>query len=153
MDPTTYLRDHIEFANERPGTNQVLFSMVTNQGPGGTEPNQRASVASYASGHLSSDPQGGVSGRVRQYFDDRTYPDLPRAPFDRNRTDDLGVEIRLDGDTGQITLVAYSWGGGRNTLTDVHQHDDVLVARGASVGNQTRSALYVISLGKVLAPG
>ena len=153
MDATSYLRHFVDFANERPGTNHVLFSMVTNQGPSGAEPNQRDAVASYASGTLSSDHRGGIDGRVRQYFSDRRYPDLPRHPFDGSRTDDLGVEIRVDGEQGEITLIGHSWGGGRQTLTELHQHDDVLVAKGASAGNQTPSALFVISLGKATAPG
>ena len=153
MDTTKYLQHYVGFANERPGTNQVMVSMVTNQPHGGAEPDQRVAVASYAFGHLSSDYQGGVNGRLRQYFSDRRYPDLPRPPFDSNRTDDLGVEIALDGDTGRITLVGHSWGGGRHTLTDVQLLDGVLVASGPSVGNQTTSALYVISLGTAVAPG
>ncbi len=153
MSPASYLKHYVDFANERPGINQVLFSMVTNQGPVGTEPNQRVAAASYAEGYLSSDNRGGISGRMRQYFSDRSYPERPPAPFNRNQTDDLGVEISLDSGPGRITLTAHSWGDGRQTLTDIHQHDEVLVATGGSIGNQTASALYVISLGKTIAPG
>jgi hypothetical protein len=153
MDPNTYLRHYLDFANARPGTNYVLFSMVTNQAAGGTEPNQQTPIASYAEGVLSSDGRGGISGRVRQYFGDRREPGSPPTPFDESRHDDLGVEITADGGTGVVTLVAHSWGGGRNTLTALHGQDGVLVATGASVGNQTDATLYAISLGQTVAPG
>ncbi len=152
METTAFLRHYVDFANQRPGTNRVRITMVTNQAYGGAEPNQRLAVASFASGELSSDYRGGIDGRLRQYFSDRPYPELPRHPFDGNRTDDLGVEIRVDGDSGDITLVGYSWGGGRATLTDLQHRDEVLVATGPSIGNQTESALYVISLGQAIAP-
>jgi hypothetical protein len=154
MDPNSFVKQYLDFANARPGDNVVLFSMVTLQSAGGDEPNQRPSIASYAEGYLTSDGNGGIAGRVGQFFSDRRQPgSRVLAPFDENRTDDLGVEIAVAQEDFPITLVAHSWGGGRQTLTDVHQDGEVLVGVGSSIGNQTKEALYVISLGQSVTPG
>lgn len=147
-----YVRHYVDFANERPGTMVVLFTMVTNQAASGAEPNQQFPSVSYTDGYLSSDGSGGVAGRVSQYFNDRRVPGSPPAPFAPDRTDDLGVEISLE-DGGRITLVAHSWGGGRQTLTDLRHEDDVVVGTGGTVGNESGTALYVLNLGETVAPG
>ncbi len=152
MEATSYLQRHVDFANQRPGTNFVVFTMVTNQGASGTEPNQQYSVVSYAEGYLSSDGSGGVAGRMRQYFNDRRLAGSPPTPFDPGQTDDLGVEIGME-DGGRITLITHSWGGGRQTLADLRQEDEVVLGTGGTVGNQTERATYMISLGQVVGPG
>lgn len=152
MEPTEYVRRYLEWTEENPKANYVVFSMVTNQGASGPARNQSPAVASYAHGFLRSDDQGGLAGRVTSYLSDRQRPGSPPAPFDPTQTDDLGVEIALDGGAATVTLVDHSWGGGRQTLAGLRHEDEVLVGTGGSVGNQTATAVYVVSLGTTVAP-
>ncbi len=150
MDPQTYVRRFIDFANQS-SLNHVWFTLVTNQGGTGAEPNQQPPIASYALGDLTA-VKGRLSGRAKMYFSDRRTPGPVLAPFDENQTDDLGVDIALDGDGVAIALTAHDWGDARQTLTNVENRDGVLVATGGSVGNQTPDATYLISLAQVTAP-
>lgn len=153
MDPLTYVRNFIDFA-ARDGGNHVSFVLVTSQPAGGGEPNQRPAIVSFAEGDLSASNGGRVlSGRARQLFSDRRTAGSWIAPFDENQPDDLGVEITADVDAPWITLTAHDWGDARQTLTDLRWQDGVLVASGATIGNQTPSACYVVSLGQNVAPG
>ncbi len=150
MHPQNYVRHFLNFAS-RNSLNHVWFTMVTNQGGSGSEPNQQPSIASYAFGDLTA-VRGRLSGRARMYFSDRRTPGPVVAPFDENRTDDVGVDIALDGDGVSVTLTAHDWGDAQQTLTGVENRDGVLVATGSSIGNQTPGATYLISLAQATAP-
>lgn len=150
MDPQTYVRRFLDFAS-RSSLNHVWFTLVTNQGGTGAEPNQQPSIASYALGDLI-EVKGRLSGQARAYFSDRRTPGPVIAPFDEHQTDTLGVDIALNGDGVAITLTAHDWGDAQQTLTELENRDGVLVATGGSVGNQTPGATYVISLAQATAP-
>ena len=154
MEPATYVRHYVDFAAGHPDR-RVLFTLVTNQPSGGAEPNQQPAVASYAQGDVASLQKGqGLAGRVMHYFSDRRRPGATRpAPFDENRTEALGVEIAVDGDDVMIDLIAHDWGDSRQRLSDLRVADGALLASGGSIGNQSDSAVYVISLGQTVAPG
>jgi hypothetical protein len=151
MDPKTYFFHYLDHAIADIN-NRVWFTMVTNQGAGGSEPQQRPAVASYALGDLGLANDERLVGPATQYFSDRRRPGAPVAPFDPTRTEDLTVEIGMGGDDLQITLTNHTWGNAQQTLTHVHEHDGALVATGGSVGNQTPSASYVITLGQSTGP-
>lgn len=149
-----HVRHYLDWAV--PFSRGLSVSAVSSQpaaGPAGAQP---FGVVSYADGFLtepSANPNR-VEGTLRQYFNDRQHG-TAADPFDPARRDSLGLRITADpaSQSVTVTLVALSWGGGSQNLTNLRLEDGVLVGDGASVGNQTPSALYAISLGTVVIPG
>ncbi|HEV2781509.1 MAG TPA: hypothetical protein VGX25_19170 [Actinophytocola sp.] len=139
-----------------PFSRGLTASMVSIQPATGPDGAQTSGIASYAEGFLAepSNSPNKVNGTLSQYFNDRRYS-TSSYPFDPARRDSLGLHITADPTTQSVTvtLVALSWGGGSQSLTNLRIEDGVLVGDGASAGGQTPSALYAVSLGTMTIPG
>ncbi|WP_377267604.1 hypothetical protein [Peterkaempfera sp. SMS 1(5)a] len=151
--PQQHLQTFINWATSNPTAHQVGCVLATIQPAAGAQGAQRDPVVSYARGFLTAGKKS-IAGDLNQYFSDRN-PKGSSNPFDPGRLDRTGVSLAIDDLTGLITveLVAHTWGDARQRLRDIHLQDGVLVASGASIGNQTASALYSISLSTVVVPG
>ncbi len=145
--PYDYVRHHIDWAN-RPLEDIVLCVITSTQPASGDVPqDQRQGIVSFAEGYLTPGPgSDAISGVLYQYFSDRRSTG---NPFDPGAVDRLGVEISADPATRSVTvdLVARSWGGGRQALTNLRMEAGVLVGDGGSVGGLTANAFYAVSLG------
>jgi hypothetical protein len=149
--PYDYVRRYMDSAARDGGAGCVLASMQPASGP---ERDQRDGVVSFARGTLLVANNHSLSGNLSQYFSDRTY--RPGSdPFDPSVRDLLGISITVNDSSRSVTveLIARSWGDAHQTLEHLRIEDGVLIGDGQSVGNQTPSALYGISLTSVTIPG
>ena len=148
-----YVRHYLDWTD--PFSRGLATTVVSTQPAAGPEGAQRFGIASYADGFMeeSSNNPNKVDGTLYQYFNDRLSS--ASNPFDPARRDLLGVHIAADpvSQSVAVTLVALSWGGGSQNLTNLRIEDGVLVGDGASVGSQAPRAIFAITLGTVTIPG
>jgi hypothetical protein len=133
-------------------SNAVSCGLVIAQAAAGAEGQQADAIVSYARGTLR-DSRPGLSGELDQYFSDRTGPNA--SHFDPAQSERLGMSAAIDPTSGLVTLelIARAWGDARQQLGNLRMEAGVLVADGASVGNQAASALYLFSLATITIPG
>lgn len=154
--PAQHVAELVAFAASGIG-HMVGVGIITSQPAGGAPGSQREGITSYARGWLTlhgNPPGRGLAGDLDQWFSDRVHG-YAAAPFDPDRSERIGVLIAMDETTGLVSaeITAHAWGDARQTLQNLRMDNGVLVGDGASVGNQSASALYALSLSRVVAPG
>jgi hypothetical protein len=148
-----YIAPFLAWVAAAPQDRALTVSLTTTQAASGEEGLQTTGVVSVATGFLQGDGTL-MSGTLSQTFSDRRSS--ANAPFDPGKADRLGMEIVMTSGkppTVGITLIAESWGGGRQSLRDPEVHGGVLTALGDSVGNLAPSALYTLCLATTTIPG
>lgn len=147
-----YLAPFLAWVAQSPSGRALAVSLTSTQAATGNEGLEATGVVSVATGFLQGDGNL-VRGTLAQVFSDRRTPQ--NLPFDPTRTDRLGLEIVGSPDKSgfSITLIAESWGGGRQTLRDANVTGGVLTAVGDSVGNVVPVALYTLCLATTTIPG
>jgi hypothetical protein len=146
-----YLRRYIDWVLADPAHHVLNFVLVSTQPASGPEGSQRPPAVGFARG-LVRLHHGGLEdhlyGEGDQYFSDRPHGPAA-APFSPDTRDRIGLNVfaRQDTRTVRVELVLLSWGYVRSELSGLRIADDVLVGDGPSVGQQTPSALYGLSLG------
>jgi hypothetical protein len=153
ITPFTYAQPYFQWSSMG-GGRVVIATLTTAQATVGTTGGQWFPPVSYATGTLTLQTSGALAGSLQQLFSDRTTGSPLFNPFAADHADALGMQVSSSAATSTltVTLTALSWGGGQQTLRDLHIQDGVLVGSGASVGNQTSSALFTISLGTFTRP-
>ena len=149
----SYLEPYLSWVGDNNPSRALLATVVSVQAASGDPGGQRPGVFSVATGYLSGN-RITVTGTLRQTFSDRTTSS--GQAFDIGAADELGVEITVSPEGNgfcDITLIAKSWGGARQTLRDPEQVGGVVIAKGDSVGSQVPEALYALSLNTFNVPG
>lgn len=148
-----YLTPYLAWVAGDPVNRALGCHLVSQQATSGAQGAQAQSVVSVANGFLQGNGTT-VTGTLRQLFSDRRADG--GGPFPTARQDDLGVEITVAPDGSgytEVTLVAVTWGGGRQTLRDTHERAGVLVGTGGAIAGLAPEALYALSLSTATIPG
>jgi len=150
--PYSYVQNLI---NKTDSMNAPFCEVTITQAPSGTVPYQYPSPVGWSVIFMSSTGSQQLGGQGQELFSDRTTGTYPAQPFDRNQADQLGLKLTDNPSTGTatVTLTALSWGGAQQQLTNLRIEDGMLVADGASIGNQPVTGLYVLSCGIQNIPG
>jgi hypothetical protein len=139
--PYTYIHDLLTW-EQQSGKNGVTCTVASNQavaGDTGTSPEP----AGYSTVDLSAADASSVAGNGAQIFSDRRDGG---QPFAVGRADVLGLRLALaPDDSPVVTLQFQSWGGVRQTLSNLRIEDGLLVGDGPAVGGYVDAALYTIS--------
>ncbi len=149
MNPYDFLRPLTEWMLGDAGRRVLGFVLTSTQPARGDLGSQRDAPVGFARGVLRVHHGGDehhVTGDADQLFSDRTT--AAGAPFDPNRRDRIQVNVysRESNRSVRVELVLLTWGGGRTDLANLRIQNGVVLGDGPSVGQQTRNALYALSL-------
>jgi len=150
---SSYLEPYLSWVGNNPSSRALIATVLSVQAASGDLGAQGPGVVSVANGYLSGNGIT-VTGTLRQTFSDRTTN--TGQAFDIGGADELGVEVTVSPEGNgfcDITLIAKSWGGARQTLRDPEQLGGVVIAKGDSVGSQVPEAVYALSLNTFDVPG
>lgn len=148
-----YLSPYLSWVGQDPPSRALNATVLSVQASAGEPGDQRPGVVAFATGYLQGNGIT-VKGDLRQTFSDRTS--AAGQGFDVTHTDDLGMELTVSPENNgfvDLTLIAKSWGGARQTLRDGEELGGILVARGDSVGSQVPEAVYALTLSTFRIPG
>lgn len=150
---SAYLATHLGWVGQAPGQRAISVTLTSTQASRGDGMTQNPGVISVATGIVQGDGIR-VAGSLEQTFSDRRTPS--GQGFDATRPDRLGIELRRSSEgnsRAEVTLIAESWGGGRQQLRELAVRGGVLVGTGDAVGGTVPSALFTVALSRFEVPG